>query len=187
MLLSLTVICCVAAALLAFVFDMTSKPIAESQMRNLLLGISKVSPEYDNNPYEEVIDIEINGGMVKIYPARQGGALQGVAVETFTNSGFAGNIRILVGIDNVSNIIDYTVLQHAETPGLGDKMQEWFRVEGTGQSILGKNLSSPIAVTKDGGEIDAITAATISSRAFMEALNTAQAAVINAKAEGKLQ
>ncbi|MDN4753302.1 RnfABCDGE type electron transport complex subunit G [Porphyromonadaceae bacterium W3.11] len=187
MLLSLTLICCAAALLLAFVFDVTSGPIAESQMNTLLEGINKVSPEYDNNPYEEAIEVEINGGIVKIYPARKGGELQGVAAETFTKNGFAGLIRILVGINNESNIIDYTVLQHAETPGLGDQMQEWFRVEGTNQSVLGKNLSTPLSVSKDGGEVDAITAATISSRAFLDALNTAQTAVTNAKAEGKLK
>lgn len=187
MFLSLTIICGVAAALLAYVFQVTEKPIAESQMKTLLEGISKVSPEYDNNPYDEAVKVEIEGGVVKLYPARKGGELVGVAAESFTNNGFSGLIRVLVGIDNESNIIDYTVLQHAETPGLGDKMQEWFRVEGTGQSVLGKSLATPIAVKKDGGEIDAITAATISSRAFLGALNTAQTAVTNAKAEGKLK
>lgn len=187
MLLSLTAISCVAAALLAFIYEVTAEPIAKSQMNTLLEGISTVSPEYDNNPYEEAIEVEMNGGVIKIYPARQGGTLQGAAVESFTNSGFGGTIRVLVGINQEDNIVDYTVLQHAETPGLGDKMQEWFRVEGTAQDVRGKSLTTQLSVSKDGGEVDAITAATISSRAFLDAINSAYEAYTKAKSEGQLQ
>ena len=187
MLISLTAISCVAAALLAFIFQLTAEPIATSQMNNLLEGISTVCPPYDNNPYEEAITVEMNGGVIKIYPARQGGTLQGAAVESFTNSGFGGTIRILVGISEENKLVDYTVLQHAETPGLGDKMQEWFRVEGTAQDVRGRDLTTPLTVSKDGGEVDAITAATISSRAFLEAVNSAFAAYSEAKSNGQLQ
>ena len=63
-------------------------------------------------------------------------------------------------------ILNYSVLQHAETPGLGAKMQEWFRADKNKQSVLGRTIpDGGLKVTKDGGDVDAITAATISSRA----------------------
>ena len=69
------------------------------------------------------------------------------------------------------------VLQHAETPGLGAKMQEWFRADKNKQSVLGRNLADgELKVSKDGGDVDAITAATITSRAFLNAVNRAYSA-----------
>ena len=74
-------------------------------------------------------------------------------------------------------MFNYSVLQHAETPGLGSKMQDWFRLEGTDRNVLGSDLSQgPLRVKKDGGTVDAITAATISSRAFLDAVNRAYSA-----------
>jgi len=74
--------------------------------------------------------------------------------------------------------VNYAVLQHAETPGLGAKMTEWFKdVSRPRQSVVGRDLSQgPLSVSKDGGDVDAITASTITSRAFMEAVNRAYAA-----------
>lgn len=96
----------------------------------------------------------------------------GAAIESFTNNGFSGLIKIMVGFDKEGNILNYTVLSHKETPGLGSKMNDWFR-EGTG-NINGKNPGqNNLTVSKDKGEIDAITAATISSRAFLDGIQTA--------------
>ena len=84
---------------------------------------------------------------------------------------------MIVGFDAEGKLYNYSVLQHAETPGLGSKMQEWFRTEGTDRSVLGSDLSQgPLQVKKDGGTVDAITAATISSRAFLDAINRAYSA-----------
>lgn len=171
MLLSLTIIAAVAAALLAFVYKTTKPTIDASKLAALQAGINQVVPQHDNVPYDE--RIELDG--YQLYPAREGGALVGMAVESSTNNGFAGLVKVLVGIDMEGNIVDYTVLEQAETPGLGSKMQEWFRVEGTPQSVIGASLVSPLAVSKDGGSVDAISAATISSRAFLETLNNGYA------------
>lgn len=183
MLLSLTTITAVAAALLAFVYQTTKPTIEASNLATLQTGITAVVPTHDNNPYEE--KVELDGYL--LYPARQAGELTGVAVESFTNNGFSGLIRVLVGIDTEGNIVDYTVLQHAETPGLGSKMEEWFRADGTNQSVLGKSLTSPLLVSKDGGSIDAISAATISSRAFLETLNSAYSVMQKAISEGLIK
>ena len=77
----------------------------------------------------------------------------------------------MVGIKPDGTIINYSVLEHKETPGLGSKMQEWFSSKGDirGLSADKNNLT----VSKDGGDVDAITAATISSRAFLDAVNRA--------------
>ena len=176
MLLSLTIICGAAAALLAFVNDSTKETIAAGNKQTLLDGIQNVTPEFDNNPYEEKVAVEMNGDLYNVYPAKKGGELVGVAVESLSHNGFSGDINILVGMDKKSTIVNYTVLQQAETPGLGAEMDGHFRTEGTGANVLGLSLLEPLKVTKDGGKVDAITAATISSRAFLDALNNAQSA-----------
>lgn len=96
----------------------------------------------------------------------------GVAVES-TTSGFGGDLKVLVGFDKDGNILGYTILQHAETPGLGAKADKWFQKDGKG-SIIGKNPNKDnLTVKKDGGDVDAITASTITSRAFLLAVTQA--------------
>lgn len=96
----------------------------------------------------------------------------GVAVES-TTGGFGGDLKVLVGFDKDGNILGYTILQHAETPGLGAKADKWFQKEGKGD-IIGKNPNKDnLTVKKDGGDIDAITASTITSRAFLLAVTQA--------------
>ena len=112
------------------------------------------------------------------------GQVVGAAVESFTNKGFSGEIRVIVGFDTEGKIKDYSVLQHSETPGLGSKMQEWFRTDRNKQNVIGREVGSGLKVSKDGGDVDAITAATISSRAFLDAINRAYAAFSQTDATG---
>ena len=96
----------------------------------------------------------------------------GVAVES-TTGGFGGDLKVLVGFDKDGNILGYTILQHAETPGLGAKADKWSQKDGKG-SIIGKNPNKDnLTVKKDGGDVDAITASTITSRAFLLAVTQA--------------
>lgn len=180
MFLSLTIICVFAAAVLAGVNKLTSGPIEMSKKAKLENAIKAVVPEFDNSPSEEAYWAEVApGDSLKIYPAKKSGELVGVAVESNTMKGFSGEIKVIVGLDANGKIINYSVLQHAETPGLGSKMEEWFRVDKNAQNIIGKELNKgSLRVTKDGGDVDAITAATISSRAFLEAINRAYAAYL---------
>ena len=114
-----------------------------------------------------------------VYRAYQDDTFVGAAVEASAN-GFGGEIKIMVGFDPQGNIIDYAVLQQAETPGLGTKIVDWFKTDKNNQSIKGKNpATNNLTVSKDGGEVDAITAATISSRAFLEAVQSAYNAYAN--------
>ena len=178
MFLSLTIICVVAGAILAGVNMMTMEPIAASKAATLEKAIQDVTPAFDNKPTEEAyMAVTGDGDSLKIYPAKKDGNFVGAAVESNTMKGFSGEIKVIVGFDVEGKLLNYAVLQHAETPGLGAKMQEWFRMEGKNQNVLGRSLANgELKVTKDGGDVDAITAATISSRAFLNAVNRAYSA-----------
>ncbi len=98
----------------------------------------------------------------------------GIAVETAVD-GFGGTFRVMVGFDQEGNILGYEILEHQETPGLGSHMEHWFKnADKPGQNIIGRKAGA-LQVSKDGGDVDAITAATISSRAFLKAVNQAYA------------
>ena len=178
MLLSLTGICVVAGAILAGVNQMTTEPIAASKAASLEAAIKAVTPEFDNKPAEEsYMAATYDGDSLRIYPAKKGDELVGVAVESSTKKGFGGEIKVVVGFDPDGKLINYSVQKHSETPGLGAKMQEWFRTDKNKQSVIGRTLTEDgLKVSKDGGDVDAITAATISSRAFLDAINRAYSA-----------
>lgn len=178
MFLSLFIISLVVAVLLAQVNKMTAKPIAAAKALKLENAIKEVVPEFDNNPVEEAYKMPVaEGDSLLVYPAKKGDEVVGFAVNTYSNNGFSGNIQLMVGFDMEDKVVNYAVLSHAETPGLGSKMNEWFRdTNKPGQVVIGRNLSEgDLSVSKDGGQIDAITASTITSRAFLEAVNKAYA------------
>ncbi|MCC8171688.1 MAG: RnfABCDGE type electron transport complex subunit G [Parabacteroides sp.] len=186
MLLSLAGICIIAGAALAAVNQFTLEPIATSKAAALQAAIQKVTPSFDNNPTEEQYKAPTaEGDSLTIYPAKQNGQLVGVAVESYTKKGFGGTIKVIAGFDTKGKLLNYSVLQHAETPGLGSKMEEWFRTDKNRQSIVGRSLAGGnLTVAKDGGDVDAITAATISSRAFLDAINRAYSAYRGNGTEG---
>jgi electron transport complex protein RnfG len=178
MFLSLSLICLTVALLLAQVNKMTATPIAEAKAMKLQNAIREVVPAFDNDPVAEAFRMaDGSGDSLLVYPAKKGDELVGFALNSYSNNGFSGKIEIMVGFDMEHRIINYAVLQHAETPGLGSRMTEWFRdATKPGQSIIGRDLSQgALSVTRDGGNVDAITASTITSRAFLEAVNRAYA------------
>ena len=178
MALALTGFSVVAGGLLGWVNDITAEPIAQANAKTLSDAIAVVVPGFDNNPAEAPETVEVNGVSYKIYKATKGGEPIGAAVESSAN-GFGGALTVLVGFDNDGNIIDYSLLSHAETPGLGSKAADWFK-KGAKGDITGKNPGeATLTVSKDGGQIDAITASTITSRAFLLAVNNAYAAYKN--------
>ncbi len=175
MVLTLLVITCVAGASLGFMYELTKGPIAAAKAAKQQAAITEVVPGFDNNPGEEVYELTSKEGFtLKFFPAKKDGELIGIAIETMTNKGFSGNIKIMLGLKPDGSIINYQVLEHKETPGLGTKMADWFKMNKGNQSIIGKHpKTNKLLVTKDGGEVDAITAATISSRAFLDAVRVA--------------
>lgn len=161
----------IAALSLGSVYEATKEPIALAKSLKKEQAIKNVVPQFDNVPGKELITVNTtDGSELTVFPAKKDGILVGAAVETTSSKGFGGEVKIMIGFDANGQIIDYSVLEHKETPGLGTKMDPWFR-EGKGDirgKVPGKNK---MTVSKDGGEIDAITAATISSRAFLDAVN----------------
>lgn len=179
MFLSLAMICLTVAVLLAEMDKITEKPIAEAKAKKLQQAIQDVVPAFDNNPIAEAFKMVVDqGDSLLVYPAKKGDEVVGYAMNSYSNNGFGGTLQIMVGFDMEHHIVNYSVLQHAETPGLGSKMGEWFKDSSKpSQSVIGRDLSQgPLTVTKDGGNVDAITASTITSRAFLEAVNRAYAA-----------
>ena len=183
MVLVLTGVTGIAGALLGYVNELTKGPIAEANAKALSDAIALVVPGFDNNPADAPESFELNGATYKIYKATKGGEFIGAAVESSAN-GFGGALNVLVGFDKEGNIIDYSLLSHAETPGLGSKAADWFK-KGQKGDITGKNPGKvALAVKNDDGDVDAITASTITSRAFLNAVNNAYAAYSGQNVDG---
>ena len=185
MFLSLSIICLAVALLLAQVNKMTAKPIAEAKALKLQNAIGEVVPEFNNDPVAESYMIASEGGdSLLVYPATKDDEVVGFAISSSAN-GFAGEIQIMVGFDMDDKVVNYEILQHAETPGLGSKMGDWFKdIESNSKSIIGRDMSlGALAVKNDGGDIDAITASTITSRAFLNAINKAYSAYSGSKTD----
>ncbi len=172
MVATLSLVTAIAAAGLGFVHDFTKKPIEEAKIKAQGEAIKEVLPEFDKlgEPYKMLV--EEGGDSLEFYPAYKNDELVGTAIRTYTQKGFSGYISIMAGIDKSGNFSGYSVLEHEETPGLGSKMGAWFNnPDKPSQYVVGKNpKTTKFTVSKDGGDIDAITASTITSRAFLDAL-----------------
>ena len=173
MIMGLGLVALVASSLLGVVYSITKEPIELAKAKKLKEAIQLVSPIFNNDPAAEIYKIEIKGNdSLVCYPIRSDGKLIATAIRSYTDNGFSGRFYIMVGIDVNGSIIRTSVLEHAETPGLGDKMEK--RKSDWSDQYIDKDPEKfDLRVTKDGGDIDGITAATISSRAFSEAVITA--------------
>lgn len=178
MVLSLVAVTGVAAALLGAMYKITKEPISLQAKEAQIAAIKEVAPPFDNDP-EAMSDtvITTDKKLCIVYPAYRGSQLQGAAVKATTNDGFNGEVTLMVGFNLDGRVRDYRVLQQAETPGLGAKMADWFRDPKADRSIIDKNPGAVNFYVKQDkqqhGQIDGITAATISSRAFLGAVRAA--------------
>ena len=176
MVLVLTGVAVVMGGILAYVNHLTEGPISEQKQRALADGIKDVMVCDDLvvTKTDTVRQNDANGKELTyvIYQTqdKQGKDL-GAAVES-TTGGFGGDLKVLVGFNPEGKILGYTILETAETPGLGAKADKWFQ-KGEKGDIIGKPPAEPLTVSKDGGQVDAITASTITSRAFLLAVNNA--------------
>jgi electron transport complex protein RnfG len=174
MVLTLVLVTGIAAAVLGFVYDFTKGPIEVAKLKAQTEAIKTVLPEFDELGETMVVSPGEGQDSLEFFPAYKNGELVGTAIKTYTKSGFSGFISIMAGIDKDGNFSGYSVLEHAETPGLGSKIDPWFKTDKGNQSVIGKNPeTTDFHVSKDGGQIDAITASTISSRAFLDAMRRA--------------
>ena len=175
MVLVLTLVAVIMGGILAFVNHLTEGPINEQKAKALADGIKTVMVS-DNITVADPVEVKQNvDGKELVYTIYQVKDAQGqdlgAAVES-TTGGFGGDLKVLVGFAPDGKILGYTLLEHAETPGLGAKADQWFQ-KGQKGDIIGKTPTEPLTVSKDGGQVDAITASTITSRAFLKAVNNA--------------
>lgn len=176
MVISLAIISFVSSAILGSVFVLTEKPIAKAAEEKKTSAIKNVLPKNPNLKIEKEVEISIDSYSEKfiVYPAYENGKLAAVAIETYDNNGYGGQIKSMVGFDAEGKVVDYAILSMSETPGLGEKVTSWFKTEKNKQDIRGRVPGeASFKVSKDGGDIDAITASTITSRAFLASVKTA--------------
>ncbi len=178
MLLALTGVCLIVSAVLALLNHITAEPIRQASIQAKVKTIQRLMPNFDNKPYEERFAFlpQGEGNSLMIYPIKFKDSLEGYVIESYTKKGFSGEISIMMGLDTLGMLKDYAVLESSETPGLGSKIEQWFH--SANRSIGIRQMKDfplleqmPLKVRQDGGKVDAITAATISSRAFLDALN----------------
>lgn len=195
MLLVLTGITVFCAALLAVVNELTREPIEQAKLNALNDALKEVLPDFDEIHPDTIFTQDNNGEKQVssiVYPAKQNGKWVGSAVQITTSKGFGGDISILVGFSANGEILNYSILASSETPGLGSKADRWFggykkadgiapvlHSEKSSGSIIGMNPGeAALRVHKDceagySGRVDGITASTITSRAFLNAVNDA--------------
>ena len=176
MTLVLTSVAVIMGGILAYVNHLTEGPINDQKAKTLADGIKSVMGVSDITvaKTDTVRQNDAKGKEMTyvIYQTKDAqGTDLGAAVES-TTGGFGGDLKVLVGFDSEGKILGYTLLEHAETPGLGAKADKWFQ-KGEKGDIVGKVPAEPLTVSKDGGQVDAITASTITSRAFLLAVNNA--------------
>lgn len=176
----------VTGGLLAYVNHVTEGPIALQSERTLADGIKTVMGGGNLRvTANDTVKQDMGGKtyLFVVHKTSQGGKEIGAAVES-TTQGFGGDLKVLVGFDHQGTILGYTILSSSETPGLGAKAGQWFQKDGKG-NIIGKSPSKgDLTVSKDGGDVDAITASTITSRAFLKAVNQAYHAYMRKAVDG---
>ena len=172
----LTSIAVVAGLALGYVNSITAEPIKQIKAQQLSDGIKAVLAT--DEVQVETSDTLESGAV--LYRTDKG-----VAVQATDPNGFGGKLTVLVGFNDEGLIQGYQVLETSETPGLGAKAGEWFQ-KGAKGDIIGKNPGEKeLTVSKDGGEVDAITASTITSRAFLRCVNAAYEALDSQKEDAQ--
>jgi electron transport complex protein RnfG len=189
MILTVVAVCIVSAALLGFVYSRTKDPIARSRQQELVRALGYILPEHDNRPVETKKELSSEGFKCRryAYTGTQNGRVTGRALQTCTTGGFGPIINLLVGADTHGGVTGVYILSHQETPGLGAKITEeqerfpqWRRECAPGGCPGNRPFLRQFAnrradafsfrVERDGGDVAAITASTISSRAVSQAV-----------------
>lgn len=163
-----------ATSLLLFSDAATRDSIVARQHEDLMASLDQIVPAqiYDQPLLDHVIEVKDASGTPRaIYQAVRGGSVTAVAFE-WTASGYAGPIELLLGVDADGGLLGVRVTAHAETPGLGDRIEaekdDWIR------SFDGRSIGDPPlerwTVRKDGGDFDQFSGATITPRAVTGAV-----------------
>lgn len=196
MLLALTLIALVASLALALVNRMTKGPIEEVNKKKTEEAVEQVLSVPDPSDNTKMVKIyekcvsdtvtftdTIKGKPTEFTLTRyiatdSEGKVVGKAIESYSDAGFGGRLKAMVGFDAEGTVLGYSILESSETPGLGAKADKWFQRDGKGNVIGAVLNEKPLAVKKDKGDVDAITGSTITSRAFCGLVNTAYKAFL---------
>jgi len=168
---ALTITCLGSALALAAIHGLTEAPIQEQKRLATMRAVQEALPPFDNDPVADTLQIILEEDevgaekMLTVYLGRQGNTITGVAFPVF-GEGYGGLIHIMVGINLKGEMSGIKVLEHLETPGLGAKIEESsFTDQFKNRSLENSTLvNGNLAVKKDGGDLDALTGATISPR-----------------------
>ena len=168
----LTCISLLAALALTGVYALTKGPIEQGQKEKKEKALQSVLPDYEGTVRDTVI-VDADNEEIPVHLAiGKNGELCGAGIETYTKKAFAGRFDLMVGFDAEGAIVNTEVIKAGETPGLGDKINK-----DKSDFAMQFNHQNPadfkLVVKKDGGDVDAITAATISSRAYCDAVQRA--------------
>ena len=165
----LTLISAAAGVLLAYTNKVTRDPIEKARSRETVEALALVLPSFDNQPSTCTNVIAAQGRTWTFYVARRNGRYVGAAFESSSHKGYGGEIKLMIGVTADGTVKDVRILAQQETPGLGTKVTEMpFRGQLANKPVEGTVWK----VRKDGGAFDAVTGATISSRAVLEAIQT---------------
>lgn len=167
MTLCLFSVCLVSSALLAAVYAVTKEPIEVANQAKTNNAIAQVVPEFEGDPVPGTI--EVGGKEYSYYAVSKAGQPVGYAI-TSSSTGYGGALVLMVGMTADRVVYNTTVLSQSETPGLGAKCIE---PDFADQFKSFNPAEKKLSVKKDGGDIDAITASTITSRAYAKAVETA--------------
>lgn len=178
--LVLTIISLVAGLALTGVYAVTKEPIDIAKTQKKKDAMQMVLPGFKGTFKDDTVTIEKGKDPIIIHFALNNGKLFGAAVETYTEKAFKGRFDLMVGFDANGTILNTEVITANETPGLGDKINK-------SKSNFAEQFNSKdpakfkLMVKKDKGDVDAITAATISSRAYCDAVQKAYDNYMKAK------
>lgn len=174
MLITLAGVTLISATSLGYIYELTKEPIAQARQNKNLAAVKQVLPAYTNDLLQDKYQLTTpDGTTLDTYIAKQGDSIVGTAIKTYTNKGFSGQVWLVVGFATDGSILNISVLEHKETPGLGTKMSD----KAFLQQFIAKNPDTfSLKVKKEGGDVDAITAATVSSKAFCDAVDRAHKA-----------
>lgn len=165
-----------AALIVGLTWQWTHRPIADSRARHTIAELGRVLPVdlYDNRPHEDVIWRDTGGGTpLPIYRARLDGVPSAAVLTAVAPDGYTGEIRMLVAVDAAGRVLGVRIIEHRETPGIGDAVAR----HGWLSAFTGRSAADPPpdgwSLRRDGGEFDGITGATLSSRAVVVAVGRA--------------
>ena len=174
MIMAMTIVSICSAASIGYVFQKTKDPIEKSKIMKVSKAVTEMVGNFDNQPFEE--KFSPSGSDLELYPAKEKGVTTSVAIKSYSNNGFGGKIELIIGLLMDGTVTGYKVIQQNETPGLGTKITE---AKFSGQFVGLNAHKSNFELSKNGGEIDALTGATISSNAVVEAVKKAVTAFTN--------